>query len=198
MIYSLKLFLKNIWYAPSRFFRRLWRVIQYIPVTWRNDDYDGGFVLDILIYKISRQRKRWQKMLTHSDRYICHEGMDNGIKWMLIVEKLLTRWNDEYYESEDYPELGEMLWLDTDNPEIKQLEFKISDNDKAKNVLLLNAYIAKYPNDHRKTLNWMMKYVPDGELTQERVTMYMRYMRNKRALQIALDIMKNQLPAWWD
>ena len=42
-------------------FFQLVRVIQYIPVIWKNEDWDYEYILDLLDYKLSRVEKRLTK-----------------------------------------------------------------------------------------------------------------------------------------
>ena len=40
-----------------RIIRNIIRVIQYIPVIWNNYDWDGGYLLELMLYKLKRMKK---------------------------------------------------------------------------------------------------------------------------------------------
>lgn len=152
------------------FFSFIKRLFEYIPIIWNDRDWDYGYTIDMLIYKTKRQLKLWEKNNSDPEKYICHVGDEEDIKWMRIVIKLLTRYQDQYYESEIYKNDG---------------SFAHDEN-----------YVKKYPNDARRTIEFLTKNGEDVDTTN--ISVYMGYMRNKRALALALDIFKNKAEGWWN
>ena len=45
----------GIWHVRL-FFTKLFKVLAYIPVLWNNEDFDHGYILKLLRYKIARTR----------------------------------------------------------------------------------------------------------------------------------------------
>lgn len=194
--------IKDVRYWPGQTYRRIKRLAEYAPVIWKNEDWDGGYIVDLLTYKVSRQRKRWQKMLKDPHCYICHEGMDRDIERMLVVEKLLARHSDDFYEMEGAPEPGTMNWDPCTIPGMedhKQLRFDLTPEQETENERLVREYLARYPNDVRRTLKYIAKNDMDPAGTsQASLRLWTAYNRNQRALDLAMDILKWRIPYWWD
>lgn len=81
----------------SRFGFRLW---SYLPVLWRDEDYDYMFFLSLIKHKIKRMREHMSYCCTY------HPG-HNQIKRMRIVELLINR-----LEKGDYCRYEHDQWYD--------------------------------------------------------------------------------------
>jgi hypothetical protein len=47
----------NPYYSVRRFFRRIKRIIEWLPVLWRTEDWDSSFTLDIWAYSLKRLKR---------------------------------------------------------------------------------------------------------------------------------------------
>lgn len=82
-----------------RFLSRLWA---YLPVIWNDEDYDYGYILKVLQFKIGRTRKHLLK----------HSHVMNAEKYgkqMMICERLIENVLEGDYGGEDYERL-EKKW----------------------------------------------------------------------------------------
>jgi hypothetical protein len=73
--------------------RRIKRFWGWLPILWKDEDWDYVYLFEIMRYKISRIRKDIERVDRHTD---CQET----IKTMKEVEELLTRqsFSNYYYE----------------------------------------------------------------------------------------------------
>lgn len=84
---SIIYFFRRIFYHP---FRRIYKIFQYIPVLWYNEDWDYFYLYSLMQYKIKRMRKYHEKM----QDYV---GWELRVKDMKRAEELLENIkNDEY------------------------------------------------------------------------------------------------------
>jgi hypothetical protein len=122
-------------FSPNGFFSQVVKIFQWIPLLWRDFDYDHMFLLKIMRYKIQRMRKYQEK---HSV-VECPEVMIDEMK---EAERLLTNLIEENYEDSEEKALFEKKygkitrWLDkTDNPSLLKVRTEPFDsNPEAKNA----------------------------------------------------------------
>jgi hypothetical protein len=103
------------------FFRKLKRLIQYIPVIWKTDDYDYGYSIEMFRYQLERTGKFIKKSghLENSDlvalqiKRAC-ELIDNGYQGG-YVEQAEAEFERQYGKSEivfkEFTEGGEDEYL---------------------------------------------------------------------------------------
>ena len=111
-----------------RFFEQIKRIIEYIPVLWKDHDWDYEYTIDMLIYKTERQLRLWERNTSNPEKYLCHEGDEDDIRWMKVFISLLKKYEEQYYELEMYDD------------DLKVIE---------------KEYFMKYPNDYKRTLKYL-------------------------------------------
>ena len=76
------------------FFRNTFRILTYIPVLWNNEDFDHGYILELLRYKIKRTRD-------HIAHHQIHTEWERDVKCMDHAIELLDRViKDDYFMEE--------------------------------------------------------------------------------------------------
>ena len=65
-------------------FKSIKRLFKWIPIIWKDRDYDYCFILKILYHKIYFTRK-------YTEKYGIHVDADKDLKNMMIAEELLNR-----------------------------------------------------------------------------------------------------------
>src|ERR1051325_2723979 len=86
-------FVHNFTHPIYDFFRQLKRLIEYIPVIWKDRDWDYHYLLVMLKYKLSRHRKDMENDTWHTQA-------KRRAKEMRTCELLLDRLiKDEYHEN---------------------------------------------------------------------------------------------------
>ena len=82
--------------AIIKFFKKVFKVLQYIPVIWNNEDWDFDYILTLLRYKLVRTRDR-----IHSDNVICpEEARDIYIQINQAIDHI-DRYREGGYEEFD-------------------------------------------------------------------------------------------------
>ena len=87
---------RNWWgiYHVRVAFWNVMRIFAYIPVIWTNEDFDHGYILKMLRYKIKRTRD-------HIAKHRIHEGWDNDVANMDTAIKMIDAViADDYFRDE--------------------------------------------------------------------------------------------------
>ncbi len=72
---------------PSYFrngYRRIKRIVAWIPILWKDEDWDHSYLFELLRFKISRMRQEIEKNKRH-------QGYEKHVRDMKIAETLLAR-----------------------------------------------------------------------------------------------------------
>lgn len=179
--FSVKYFIKDLF----DFFVRLYK---WIPVIWKDRDWDDSFVFKILKHKLLTQRE----YIVKNNRHLSVEEINRDITICLnLIERIL----DNYYPTEylDYIEEDhQFIPTDETNKYYTLTSTPISDNSKE--------YIQKYPNavksvlkKHQDLSNYETNY-EDRKI----LCLYMSAYRHKKAVNLLFYILREKIESWWD
>jgi hypothetical protein len=86
-------------YFPKHLYRFCIKVIQYMPILYKDEDWDYHFLLILIRYKLSRMRKCIKKnnILLHTDKY-CNQMKQIEDLIELILEDDFTKEEDRTHE----------------------------------------------------------------------------------------------------
>lgn len=73
-----------------RFFRKIKDIFEWIPVIWKDEEWDDSYIYDILLYKIKRVRR-------HHEKRMFFVGVEKEIQNMKDCEYILQRLVDDDY-----------------------------------------------------------------------------------------------------
>lgn len=74
----------NPWHYFRTGYRRIKRFVAWVPILWKDEDWDYIYFLEVMRFKISRIRKEIDKNKRHI-------GYKKQVKQMKVVEELLSR-----------------------------------------------------------------------------------------------------------
>lgn len=160
-----------------RFYVKIERIFSYIPILWRDEDWDWGFILILLSHKLNRTRE----CIIRND-IIVDEDQKTIDKSIRIILKLFKRINEDEYSE----------WLS------KNVEKKWGKNFRKylfKNSQLYHLLNEEQPEDlHTKFNEKQLKDMRDDwfecRLAGERMLL--------RDLNRSLRIFEKYLMFWWD
>lgn len=152
-------------------------LIHYFPIIWKDRDWDYRYTLDILEYKLKRQRNYINK----NKRFVGYEFV---VRDLNICLSLLDKFKEEYYSMEKYEYLEKKhRFVPTDETEkYFTMESDILRND-------LEQYFKKYPKIHEK-----FKHLEKDE----RIAMEMGYYLQAKANRLFFKILETKIQSWWD
>lgn len=184
--FDFKYLIKNIF----SFFRKLF---VWVPVLWRDRDYDDFYIFEILKTKILQQRK----YLVQNNR---HTNIENDNFWMTVCLNLIERIQTSYYEMEYFQyEESDIYFVETE--EDKNL-FEMKQTFNIDNRL---NYINKYPLDRKKAIaliknlrNQDISDYTENSESKGTLCLFMASLRHKKAINLLFSILNNKIEHWWD
>ena len=159
-------------------------IIKWAPTIFKDRDWDGWYIYNILQKKIEFQRKE----IIYANR---HTQVDRDNRDMTIALNLIERVKEEYYGGEylDYYESNfrfEPIEKDNDDDEeyFSMEQDIISEN--------YDEYIKKYPSSVRKVL----KEKPD--LDKKDLCFWVARHNEEKANDLLHKVLKERMKGWWD
>jgi hypothetical protein len=164
-------------YRIKQFFRRLRNLYRWLPIVWKDQDWDHYFIYEVLKFKLKNQAE-----------YIGKRGLHLSAKRdaqiMMTCVRLIEKIQDEYYASEYFEYYKSHL-------EFKKLEnselFEISETVTSE---ALEGYFKKYPLIYR--------LVPDLAAPKSRIAFQMAKINQERAHKLLFKIIQENIQSWWD
>lgn len=173
--------ISNLWGRVTHPFTRTWhwfiKSIQYSRILWRDYDWDYGYILVLLKYKLQRTRKR----ITKDNLVLKTPLIANEI---LHVEKLIEKFMEHDFCAEEF-EMHDKKWgkLEIDSTPVDD------DTQSAKPKL----YKAIFSRSNVKT-------VEDEEQEEKefRALMDKQEREKQECWNEIFDTMKKYMQGWWD
>lgn len=179
----------NIGWKIRNFYRSIKSVIRWLPIIWKDRDWDSWYIFTILQTKLKFQ----SKYIGERD---FHTRAKRDSEVMNLCVNLIEKVKDEYYSMEyiDYFKT-EYDFVDSDTPGYKRMVFtEISEN--------ADEYFKKYPLIYKRVLKgegWLPIVIEKtNELDKKRIAMNMAQINHNRARKLLFNIMSNQIEKWWD
>lgn len=167
-------------------------LIRWVPIIWKDRDWDGWYIYTILETKIRYQAK----YIGSKDRYV--EAKRDTERMMTCV-RLIKKVKDEEYAGEymDYHD-SKYHWLDVpDRPDFKELEIEQRNE-------WFDEYFLKYPLEYKRVLSDKTLQIFDisgdihsGEVKQ-RIAMNISHNLQRRAKKILFKLLERNIDRWWD
>ena len=161
-------------------FKNLWK---WLPIVWKDRDWDDHFIFEALKFKLKNTANYFEE----KQRFV---GWEDEVKYIRICEKLITRIQDDYYQTE---------YMDYVNMEFDLIPISNTDRFEYKSTVTennLNKYFALYPKTKKKVLSSdrYKTYVP----TDTGIALAMGVERHLKARKLLFKIMERRIEAWWD
>lgn len=167
---------------------RIFNILRWIPVIWRDKDWDHTFIYEILRFKLQNQAE----YLAKHDRHQCSKR--NAEKIMTCV-RLIERIKEGYYESEymDYHYsnlISEPIEGDTELYSL-HVEYVWQNHGE---------FLKKYPNMVRRVLKKQNKSMRSirGETAKRKLAQEVSRENAKRAKRLLFNIIHDDIDGWWD
>lgn len=173
------------------------KLFKWIPILWKDRDWDDYFIFEILKQKIIQQR---DYLVSHNRH--TNIGYDNY--WMTVCLNLIERIQESYYELEysDYKDVN-ISFVPTDSvSEYNGQElFEMKSECTRDNTL---EYINKYPLDKNITLKTelgkgrdLYDYLTNQE-SRFTLCLLMSSYRQQKAIDLLFKILSKKITHWWD
>ena len=176
-------------HAPRDFVIGIKNLWKWFPTIWRQRDWDGSFILDIISKKLEFQAK----YIGEKNR---HTTAQQDVERMRLVIKLIKLEQDEYYNMEymDYAE-DRVWWTPCEDRPGSSLYNSETIWEK------YNEYFAKYPLCYKRAVQYIRsnqnQYV-SKHIDKKLIAMVMGDLRQAKCKDLIFKIMGQDINKWWD
>jgi len=164
-------------------FKNLWH---WLPVIWKDRNWDHRYAFTILKHKLEAQGKYIGKNDLHLTSW-------KNERDMMICVRLIDKVSEEFYSMEymDYEKTKHWFEDVPDKPgystwESRQLEENFDD------------YFAKYPLIYKRVMNGEGWLKIEGENDKHRIASNIAHINHDRARKLLFKIMEQEIERWWD
>ena len=165
-------------YEIKQFFKRIYNLIRWAPIIWRDQDWDDHYIWEVLKFKLKNQAK----YIGTKDRYV---SAKRDAEIMMLCTRLIDKIQDEWYGREylDYQKSEMKFTPSESHPGSYEMEFEeLSEH--------YDDYFKKYPLIYRM--------VPDLNASKDRIAFQMARINEERAHKLLFTILEQNIRKWWD
>lgn len=192
-------FRDNIWWKIRRWFRweakyvfrntkeGIKNVIRWMPIIWKDRDWDTHYIWEVLKFKLKSQAK----YIGDNDR---HMSAKRDAEKMRLCAKLIDKLQNEFYSSE---------YIDYQNSKfdfVKVEDFPdFPDHYEIKSELLsenFDDYFAKYPRIYKQVIKTEKTLFRKDD--KNGIAMNIAHINHDRAKKLLFKIMEREIEKWWD
>jgi len=173
-------------YLGNEFIRGIENLWYWLPVIWKDRNWDHQFIFDILSHKLKVQAK-------HIGDRGMHVSAERDAEIMMACVRLIEKVQEEWYSMEymDYHKTKHWFEPISDKPgystwESKQIEENFDD------------YFAKYPLIYKRVLNGEGWLKIKDENDKDRIASNIAHINHDRARKLLFKIMEQNIERWWD
>jgi len=165
-------------YEIKQFFNRIYNLIRWAPIIWRDQDWDHSYIYEILKFKLKNQAR----YIGGKNR---HTTAKRDAEIMMLCTHLIDKVQDGYYGKEylEYCE-SEMKFTPSEtHPGSYEMEFEeLSEH--------YDDYFKKYPLIYRM--------VPDLKAPKDKIAFQIAKINEERAHKLLFTILQQNIRRWWD
>jgi len=173
-------------YLGNEFIRGIENLWYWLPVIWKDRNWDHQFIFDILSHKLKAQ-----------SAYIggrgIHVSAERDAEIMMTCVRLIEKVKDEYYGMEYMDYHKTKHWLEPADKEgystweSRELEENFDD------------YFAKYPLIYKRVMNDEGVFNREGrEDDKHIIAMNIAHINHDRARKLLFKLMEQNIEGWWD
>lgn len=181
----------NVRYFHKDLYRGIKNLIIWLPIIWKDRDWDSYYIFKILEHKLKLQ----SKAISKRDIYV-NAKRDSEV--MMTCVKLMERLRNDYYQMEyiDYHETE--FWFEKikDKPDSSLFKSKIKSET-------FEEYFKKYPLIYKKVLNgegFFRSNTNDESESENKhiIAMNIAHINQERAKRLLFKILEENIERWWD
>ena len=158
----------------------------WLPVIWKDRNWDHRFIFDIFTHKLKAQAE-------YIGKYGIHLNNWKDKRDMMTCVRLIEKVKDEWYGSEWMDYHKTKSWFESCEDKEGYSEWKsriLSEN--------FDDYFAKYPLIYKRVINGEGVFKLDGTNDKQRIAMNIAHINHNRARKLLFKIMEQEIERWWD
>ena len=173
-------------YLGNEFIRGIENLWYWLPVIWKDRNWDSSFIFDILSHKLKAQAKYI------GDREM-HVSAERDAEIMMACVRLIEKVQEEWYSMEYMDYHKTKHWLEPADKEgystweSRELEENFDD------------YFAKYPLIYKRVMNDEGVFNREGrEDDKHIIAMNIAHINHYRARKLLFKLIEQNIEKWWD
>ena len=173
-------------YMGKEFIRGIENLWYWLPVIWKDRNWDHQFIFDILSHKLKAQ-----------SAYIGgrgnHVSAERDAEIMMTCTRLIDKVTDEYYGMEYMDYYKDKHWF---QPSDKDGYSTLESRQLYENF---DVYFAKYPLIYKRVINGEGVFNSEGrEDDKHIIAMNIAHINHDRARKLLFKLMEQNIEGWWD
>jgi len=172
----------EIRYYPKQFIIGIKNLYKWIPVIWKDRDWDDTFLFEIIKFKISKMSESHGKVLQY-------QGFERNIEIMNTIVRLIDKFQSEDYLHEYYSYIDDEYTFEkiegSDHYEMKIKNFRDD----------LDQYFDKYPLLMKRAMNHK---IYTGKSDSVSLAMAMGFVQHERAKRLIFELLNRHIDKWWE
>lgn len=160
-------------------------IIKWLPIIWRDRDWDQKYIWDIMRFKLKNQGE-------HFLDYGHFVDSEADAKRMLLCVKLIERVSEGVYESEYLNYFSDEHWF-TDSSACEGCK-ELNSKEEWENF---DDFFKKYPLIYKRVVNGAGPFELDDKTDKRRIAMNVAYINHDRAKKLLFKVMEENIEMWW-
>lgn len=163
-------------------------LIYWFPIIWKDRNWDGHFIYEVLKHKLKTQAK-------YIGRRDYHTRAQQDARNMKICVNLIQKIQDDFYQLEYSDYTKDRTWFEPCNDGTDNFTWE-SENVWEK----YDDFFKKYPLIYKKVLNGQGPFTLDGrdESDMKRIiAMNICHLNQQRAQDLLFKIINENINSWW-
>ena len=171
-------------YKVKQFFKRIYNLYRWLPIIWKDQDWDDYYIWEVLKFKLKNQAK----YIGTKDR---HVSAKRDAEIMMLCTRLIDKVQTEYYlhEYNDYHETESVFTPSESHPGSYEWDLKELNEH-------FDNYFVKYPRICVAVE--AMEKPPFKKDTTVGIAINMAHVNHLRARRLLFNILEENIEKWWD
>ena len=174
-------------YYHKTFMTGVRNLIYWLPIIWKDRNWDSHYIFEIMMHKIKAQ----SKYIGERD---IHTRAQRDAEIMMTCVRLMKLIDDDFYSSEysDYHKTKHWFEDVPGKEGYSSWESKLMEEN-------FDDFFKKYPLIHKRVLNGEGVFGREGrEEDKQIIAMNIGHINHERARKLLFKIMEENIERWWD
>lgn len=169
-------------YFPNYVIRGIKNLWKWLPLVWKDRDWDDYFILEALKFKLKNTADYFQE----KQRFI---GWEDEVRYIRICESLIQKIQDEHYKMEYFEFFDSGIDFIRNEDGLYEMKSNVTRDN-------LESYLLKYPRTRNSVIS-NPKYENYWE-NSKGISIAMGIERHLKARRLLFKILEQRIEHWWD
>lgn len=171
-------------YYPKQFIHGVKNIWEWLPIVWKDREWDSYYIWDVLKFKIKKQAE-------YLGEHDYHESSKRDSEIMMTCTRLIDKIQNDYYSEEcfDYYE-NDFSFIPVEG---KPNESEIKIEQKSEHF---DDYFKKYPRIYKQVINSEKTLFTKD--TKFGIAVNIGLINQNKAKKILFNLMERNISNWWN